>query len=375
MSEPSRRSVLTFGAATAATAAVAGCTPRREAEVTESPAESAAVPARGRHQAGVVSPALPQSQLISQVYTIDVPPAPLLAGLGSLIDDLTTTPLDGVVEPGDLTVTVGVGPRWVRAVDPDLPGAQELPPFTGEQIDDRHRGGDLWIQVCGTNSLAVGLAAAQLQEYLRQAGELRWAQGGWRGPYESTPDGHRAGRNLQGFQDGLVNPRSAEDLDEGVWIAQPSKAAGGTIAVIRRFRMDLPAWRALGAAGQERAVGRRKASSMALSGRANVNLGAKTADGRYRIPVDAHVRRAHPLDVGVPTMLRRSYSIDVPEPGLLFVSFQNELRTFTATMQRLVESDAMVATTTTTATGSFLVLPGATRERPLGSTVFGAGPP
>jgi dye decolorizing peroxidase len=99
------------------------------------------------------------------------------------------------------------------------------------------------------------------------------------------------------------------------------------------------------------------------------DLQAKTPDGQYLIPVDAHVRRSSALATGVPLMLRRGYPVDDPEPGLLFVSFQNSLRAFTATMERLDESDAMMEFATATASAHFLVLPGFDKGRPLGSTL------
>ncbi len=351
-------------------AATAGCADKGSVAAAPSAATPKRVPAFGGQQAGVTRPALPQSQLISQVYDVHGSPGPLLRQLGELIVTLTSKRFDDVVDPADLTVTVGVGPRLVRSVDPSLPGAEALPAFAGEEIEKGRRGGDLWVQVCGSDPLATGMAAVRIQEQVAADAKLLWSQRGWRGAYEPTPDGNEAGRNLQGFQDGIVQARSDEELREGVWMASPPALKGSTIAVVRRFRIDLAAWRAMGLAGQEAAVGRKRDSSMTLSGGPNVDLGAKTPDGRYKIPADAHVRRAHPLDAGVPVMLRRSYSIDDPEPGLLFVSFQNQLRTFAQTMQRLVESDRMISFTTTTATGSFLVLPGATAAAPLGSTLF-----
>ena len=101
------------------------------------------------------------------------------------------------------------------------------------------------------------------------------------------------------------------------------------------------------------------------------NLGAKTPDGRYLVPADAHVRRANPAVVGVGLMLRRSYSADEPAPGLLFISFQNDLRTFTATLTHMDTSDALLQFTTTTASATFLILPGFDRQHPLGSQLFG----
>jgi len=364
---PSRRGLLAFGAGTAAVVAT-GCGAATSRAATGT--TPAAVDVFGAEQAGITRPALPQAQLISQVYDVHSAPGPLLRRLGELVVALTGRPLDGVEEPEDLTVTVGVGPRLVRTVGAGLPGAEELPRYRGEEIAADHRGGDLWVQICGTNPLVTGMAAAEIQHALGGDVRLRWSQRGWRGDYQRTPDGHQAGRNLQGFQDGIVNPRSADELRDGVWLAGLSAVAGGTVAVIRRFRIDLGAWRDMGVPAQEAAVGRTKTGSAPLSGGRNVDLGAKTPDGRYKIASDAHVRRANPLDTGVPTMLRRSYSVDDPEPGLLFISFQNALRTFTATMQRLSESDRMLDVATTTATGSFLVLPGVTKSRPLGSTLF-----
>ena len=52
--------------------------------------------------------------------------------------------------------------------------------------------------------------------------------------------------------------------------------------------------------------------------------------------------------------------------GLLFVSFQKQLRTFVATQHRLVEGDAMMRYVTTTASSAFLILPGFTPDQPLG---------
>lgn len=374
----SRRGLLAFGSAVTAMG-VAGCGADRTPGPSAAPVPGGAgaageaggpVAADGTAQAGIDRPVLPQTHLTSLVLDLDVPPGPLLAALGTTIRTLTTEATDGV-DPGDLTVTVGVGPALVRRAGADLPGATDLPSYRREEMGERERGGDLWLQVCASDPLVVALAVATLEEQLRGSARLRWAQRGWRGAYAATPGDHQATRNVQGFQDGIVAPRSADELAEGVWLAGPVPVAGGTIAVLRRFRIDVAGWRRLGVEGQEAAVGRRRDSSLALSGGADIDLGAKTPDGQYLVPADAHVRRAHARDAGVPLMLRRSYSIDDPDPGLLFVSFQSTLRAFTATMQRLEESDRMLDFATTTATGTFLVLPGHAEDRPLGAGLFG----
>jgi len=330
------------------------------------------VAAHGVEQAGIARPELPQPGLVSLVLDLHAAPAPLLAGLGRLIARITATGLDRTaVAAGDLTVTVGVGPALVAAVDPTLPGAHELPAYRREEVPDHARGGDLWVQVCGSDRLAVAMAVVEIQEWLADRATVRWSQRAWRGDDTAAPGGHPVPRNLQGFQDGIVNPRTSTELSDSVWLPRPARLAGGTIAVVRRFRFDLAGWRALGVHHQQQAVGRELVSSRALSGGDDVDVNAKTPDGRYRIPLDAHVRRANPSALGVGMMLRRSYSIDDPEPGLLFVSFQRSLRTFTATMDSLDHGDRMLGFATTTATGTFLVLPGFSADRPLGSMLFG----
>jgi dye decolorizing peroxidase len=337
------------------------------------------VPATGAHQAGVATPDPPQPHLRLAVFDVDTDPAPLLAGLGEAVRALTSAAApDGLagLAPGDLTCTIGVGPRLVGAVDPGLPGARPLPGYRREAIESGAAGGDLMVQCCASDPLLPGLAVTALAAATGPGLVPRWAQDAVRGPAVPVGgDGATAARNLLGFADGIVVPRNPPAYDRDVWLAGPAPVAGGTIAVVRRMWIDVAGFGALPVDRQEAVIGRTRADSVPLSGGApgaDVDLNAKSPDGRYLIPADAHVRRAHPLAAGVATMARRSYSITGPEPGLLFISFQRELRTFTATMARMEGADALLAYTTTTATGTFLVLPGFDAERPLGSTLFGA---
>lgn len=312
----------------------------------------------GDTQAGVARPAA-QAHCDLSVWDV-AEPAGVLRRLSGRIDALADG--DGLagLPPAGLTVTVGVGPRLV---DPALPGGQELPLFPGDQVDDRHRGGDLLLQVCADDPLVVSLAVATLVD-----ADLvpRWRQAGFRGAL--GPDGHA--RNLLGFADGIVVPRGEDELRKEVWLDSPAAVRGGTIAVVRRMRLDVAGFLALPVGQQERVLGRRRDTAEPLSGGgadAEIDLGAKTSDGQYLVPADAHVRRAHPLTSGSGLMLRRGYSYDngPGDRGLLFVSFQKQLRTFVATQHRLVEGDALMRYATTTASATFLVLPGFTPDRPL----------
>lgn len=139
------------------------------------------------------------------------------------------------------------------------------------------------------------------------------------------------------------------------------------------MELDLPRFATLSVADQEAVLGRHRATGIPLSGgtiTSAPDLGAKTPDGRYLIPAHAHVRRANANVVGVGLMFRRSYSTDEPAPGLLFMSFQNDLRTFTNTLTHMENSDALLRFITTTASATFLILPGFDQQRPLGASLF-----
>ncbi|WP_030796720.1 Dyp-type peroxidase [Streptomyces sp. NRRL S-337] len=378
---PSRRRFLDVTGAVVAAGLTAGCTSdsaQSDRHARTPAATPAPVAAMGRHQAGITLPQPAQPNLLAVVADLGttVAPGPLLTELGQAIRTLTTgtDPRLLGLPPGDLTVTVGVGPRLVRTAGASLPGTTDLPRFSRERIAPRARGGDLLIQICASDALLLPVAAAAL---LDQAGDRireRWRQSGRHGTNVSVGNGLTASRNPLGFIDGIVGPRTTAEQQRDLWLAGPPAVAGGTLAVLRRMELDLPRFAALSVAEQEAVFGRRRASGVPLSGGSAASgpeLGAKTPDGRYLVPADAHVRRAHATAVGVGLMLRRSYSTDEPAPGLLFISFQNDLRTFTATLTHMDTSDALLPFTTTTASATFLILPGFDRQHPLGSQLFG----
>ncbi|MFF9480128.1 Dyp-type peroxidase [Streptomyces sp. NPDC014733] len=373
--QPSRRAFLDVTGAMMAAGLTAGCTPAPARQHAPTPGP---VPATGRHQAGITLPRPAQAHLLAVVADLGatVAPGPVLAELGQAIRTLTagTDPRLLGLPPGDLTVTVGVGPRLVRTAGASLPGAADLPRFSRERIAPRAHGGDLLIQICAGDPLLLPAVASAL---LDQAGDRvreRWRQSAHRGAQVSVGNGLTAPRNPLGFLDGIVGPQTPAEQRRDLWLTGPPAVAGGTLAVLRRMELDLPRFAALSVAEQEAVFGRRRASGVPLSGgtaAAGPDLGAKTPDGRYLVPADAHVRRAHATVVGAGLMLRRSYSIAAPAPGLLFISFQNDLRTFTATLTHMDVSDALLPFTTTTAGATFLILPGFDRRRPLGSPLFG----
>lgn len=368
-----RRAFLGVVAASTATGVV-GCStePGSAGKVATEPVDQTVpIEPTGSQQAGVARPAVSQANLLMLVLDLlpDADLRSLLASVGKEIIDLASGEVSEGLAPGDLTVTVGIGPSIVRSISSELPGAEELPEFQRERIAPADRGGDLMLQICAADPIVAAVAAGRLETLLTGVAQLRWRQRGFRGAIDDTG----APRNGMGFHDGLVVPRSEEEFAEGVWLGDETALAGGSLVTLRRFALDLDAFSSLSVEEQERVVGRRKRDGAPLSGgdaATEPDLHAKTPDGQYLIPVDAHVRRSNPLAAGVDLMLRRSYVIEHPEPGLLFISFQRELRTFVSTLQRMEESDALLDFATATASASFLVLPGFTDDRPLGHQLW-----
>ena len=382
--------------ATAATGAVAvGLHQSGDDARTEGHHEpsSDVMPPTGPTQAGVDRPGTPQRfGLLAVLDLPDVRPdetAHRLARLGGTIVALVRERSPGSgpdgpggppEEPGDLTVTVGVGPRVVAAVDPDLPGATDLPRFAHDDaIAEVRTGGDVLLALHGSDPAVLSEALRSLRGTLGDA-TLRWSEHCYRGPGRGT-----VARNPLGFHDGIAVPHSAEELARDVWLPGPAdggdvRVAGGTICVLRRLVLDTDRFARLSVRRQESVIGRRRSDGAPLSGGGpsdDVDLRAKTPQGEYLVPADSHARAAHPSFTGSRLMLRRGYAFSTPssggtpgESGLFFVCFQREIDTFVRTQHRLDETDALGSFVTPTASATFLVLPGFDDARPLGSTLL-----
>ena len=362
-----RRNVLMSAAALAAGAAGVYTVSRTTQGNASVPAASTGAPVYGAHQAGVDRPVDPQSFALLSVLDVSARTrgevADVLARLGRMIG-ATTSDRDG-----DLTVTVGIGPRLTRLAGIARPGREPLPTFAGDhRIVALYTGGDLLLAIHGSDADRI----EQVRDHLvsTMSAHERWAQHGFR---HNAGDGRA--RNPLGFLDGVVIPRTAAELKKNVWIPD-GPAADGTVCVVRRLKLDVERFRSLPIRRQERIIGRRLSDGAPLSGAgpfAQVDLEAKTPDGEYVVPEHAHARAAHPSFTGSHLMLRRSYSYEngTADQGVLFVSFQRDLATFVRTQQRLDEVDELMRFATTTASGSFLVLPGFDHRRPLGATLFG----
>jgi dye decolorizing peroxidase len=326
----------------------------------------------GRTQAGIARPERPQSFGQFQIADLaDVGDISFLPGLGRRVAQLVSEPPPDLLPSGasDLTVTIGLGPRVVHALNPSLPGAEPLPMFQGdEKIPAGANGGDLLISCCADDPSILPAVVNDILGLIPDASR-RWSQFGYRGPSRGP-----IGSNPLGFVDGISVPRTAQQLADNVWM--DGALGGATICVMRRLRLRITDFTNLPVADRAKVIGRRPDGVPLSGGTADdeVNLDAKNPDGTYQIPVDAHVRLASPLRTGSHHMLRRSYSFDngSGDAGLLFTCYQRELRTFAITQQQLDHGDRLMQFVQPTGSAAFLILPGFTESAPLGSQLRAA---
>ena len=335
----------------------------------------------GEHQQGIALPETPQRHGLLSVYDFADRDAP---DFGATLQSALVAITAAIVERAskgdatDLSISVGLGPLALRALDAGLPEAVELPDFLDDdQISPQSRGGDLLIGVYGSNSAEVQSAAARTVRDI--VGLLpRWEQRGKRGPGSGT-----IVRNPLGHKDGIIVPRSKAELDENVWIAE-GPLAGGTVCVVRRVRLRVDDFSALSIARQGQIIGRHKIDGSPLSGGGpddEIDLTAKASTGDLLVGAHAHARAAHPSFTGSALMLRRGYAFDngeaslsdgsvVADTGLLFICFQRDLDSFVKTQLRLDEIDDLRAYMTVTASASFVMLPGFQPGSALGAALF-----
>ncbi|WP_311208386.1 MULTISPECIES: Dyp-type peroxidase [unclassified Aeromicrobium] len=395
MAEPhrglTRRALLatgSVGAAGVVVGAAGGTALGRDASAEDPGARTVAF--RGVHQAGVTTPPQDHGVLVAfdlvdgvdadalrrllTIWTDDV--ERLMSGRPGLAD----TEPELSLRPSGLTVTLAVGAGAVAAAGVEVPSwLGPLPDFEIDRLEDRWNGGDLLLQVCGDDELAVSHAVRLLTKEARTFVTVRWVQRGFRGPLRQD----RMPRNLMGQVDGTANPGPAEhdalvwrDADDG----GPAWLVGGTTMVVRRISMDLDTWDEIDRPARERTIGRRLDDGRPLTGgrlEDDPDLSAVDENGLEVIDPFAHVRRARPND-RKQRILRRPYNYDDPPPagaltdaGLVFVSFQADVeRQFLPIQRRLAELDLLNQWTTPVGSAVFAVLPGARRGEILGQPLL-----
>ena len=293
-----------------------------------------------------------------------------------------------------LTLTFGFGPSLFTkngkprfGLDGKQPKAlRELPHFPADNLDPARSGGDLCVQACAHDPQVAVHAIRNLSRIAFGRAAIRWAQLGF-GRTSSTSTQQDTPRNLFGFKDGTANLKAEEtkDLEKFVWV-QPGDdsgadwMAGGSYLVARRINMHIETWDRSSAREQENIVGRDRLEGAPLSGGkefSEPDFKLKGRDGPI-IPVDSHVRLAHPDFNNGTKMLRRGYnftdgsnSLGRLDAGLFFIAFVRDPDTHYIPMQTTLSAqDSMMEYLQHTGSGLFAVPPGVKKGEYVGQSLF-----
>ena len=298
--------------------------------------------------------------------------------------------------PSGLTITVGFGRTLFEKDGKDRFGIRhqlperliDLPHFPADDLDPALTGGDLCVQACADDPQVAVHAVRNLSRIAFGTAAVRWSQLGF-GRTSSTSTAQTTPRNLFGFKDGTANLKAEEPaaVDEHVWVAKGDDAgadwlAGGSYLVARRISMHIETWDRAPLSEQEAIIGREKGGGAPLSGGTEfteVDFAKKGANGEPRIPVDAHVRLAHPTHNDGVHLLRRGYNftdgtdgLGRLDAGLFFIAFvRDPVKQYVPMQNTLSRDDPMMEYVVHTGSGLFAVPPGPTDATQFyGSSLF-----
>ncbi|MEU4689130.1 iron uptake transporter deferrochelatase/peroxidase subunit [Actinoplanes sp. NPDC023714] len=334
----------------------------------------------GVRQAGIVTPAQDRlhfvafdvitrnrEELVAMLENWTAAAARMTAGLDAgtmgAVGGIPEAPPDDTGEAiglpaSGLTLTIGFGPSLFTkfGLAKQRPVVlEDLPHFPGDAIDPKISGGDIGIQACAHDPQVAVHAIRNLARIGMGVVSVRWSQLGF-GRTSSTSTSQATPRNLFGFKDGTANLKAEETalLDEHLWVRDgdgPSWMTGGSYLVTRKIRMIVETWDRTPLGEQEAIVGRTKGSGAPLGGTSEFDEPDFTAqsDGKPVIPLEAHVRLAHPTQNRGARLLRRGYNfvdgsdgLGRLDAGLFFIAYQRDPRTgFIPVQTALARKDVM----------------------------------
>jgi deferrochelatase/peroxidase EfeB len=399
-----RRALLASSGAAAAVAAAAGVGygAGQEGDDATPPGAGHTVDFYGEHQAGIATPA--QDRLHFAAFDVTdgtkadelrdllkewTAASGTMAGgqpIGSGVAASQIAPPDDTGEaldltPAHLTVTFGIGPSLFDdrfGLAAQKPAAlTALPDLPGDALDRDRSDGDLCVQACANDPQVAFHAVRNLARIGRGLVTVRWSQLGF-GRTSTTSRAQATPRNLMGFKDGTANIKleDAKALADHVWVGsradEPAWLRGGSYLVARRIRMLIEVWDRAALGDQEQTIGRTKVIGAPLGGTDEFQtLKPKT------LPVDSHVRLAHPEINGGTKILRRGYSftdglesLGELDAGLFFLAYMRDPEAFITLQNRLGSHDALNEYIKHVGSGLWAIPPGIKPGGYVGETLF-----
>src|SRR3569833_2802245 len=125
--------------------------------------------------------------------------------------------------PGADAPGAGVGASLLRRFGAPVPDELDpLPPFLGDELDERRSDGDLGVLVTADDALVIAHALRTLTRLARGTVRVRWQMRGFSAAGGVVTGPIATPRNLMGQLDGTGNPRPSDDgFDEQVFAAHP----------------------------------------------------------------------------------------------------------------------------------------------------------
>jgi deferrochelatase/peroxidase EfeB len=373
-----------------------------------------AYPFHGRHQAGIVTPAQDRlhfasfdvttqsrEELVALLEAWTEAAAAMTAGHAVGAGQATgydSPPTDtgealGLPSSG-LTLTFGFGPTLFEKDGRDRFGLSDrrptalrrLPHFPADNLDPQRSDGDLCVQACAHDPQVAVHAIRNLARIGFGTVAMRWAQLGF-GRTSSTTRAQDTPRNLMGFKDGTANLRAEDtaEIEKFVWVgegddARASWLTGGSYLVARRIKIQVEPWDRTSLSEQEALIGRERAHGAPLSGGTEFSEIDLSIEGRGGplIPMDSHVRLAHPSQNGGTRLLRRGYNftdgtdnLGRLDAGLFFIAFVRDPDEHYIPMQlQLSSKDGLMEYLQHTGSGLWAVPPGVREGEHVGQALF-----
>ena len=390
----SRRAAFGFAGAGLAAGALAGAAGGYAAGGEDAPADKIldTYPFRGKHQAGILTPA--QDNMFCAAFDVTATDPEELKQLlsdwtvaaqqmtaGELVggepnENKQAVPRDTGeawgYKPNGLTITFGFGRSlFVDSDGKDRFGiakkmpkilSEGMPKFANENIRSADSDGDLLVQACSNDAQVCAHAIRNLNRIAMGTAKMRWSQTGY-GRTSSTSVAQETPRNLFGFKDGTNNIKSEDGdakLNEHLWVQKGDDSgadwmAGGTYFVVRKIHMFAEMWDNLRLIEQEQTFGRDKRYGAPLnvtaptSGKDEfkpIDFKAKNKEGELEVPADSHIAIVNPEQNKGRWMLRRGYNYTEGSDALGRLSaglfFVRDPRTnFYPILDKMTQKDAL----------------------------------
>ena len=283
--------------------------------------------------------------------------------------------------PARLTITFGFGYSLfekIGASDVWPISETKIPSYSIDKLESQWSDGDFLIQAAGDDSISIFHAVHELARDAAPFATIRWQQRGF-----SNAAGVNVGhdpRSLFGQVDGTANAKSGTpEFQKRTWSTSPANFVGGSTMVIRRIRFNFGTWDRLSTNKKDAALGRKLVDGAPISGgdlTTPLDLDTKKPGGGYVIPEDAHVRNAFTQPGRGITRRGANYDDNyltdgTHDAGLIFTSYQSELKKFLDIQSALSMMDSLNKWTTPVGSALFIIPTGIQKGDWVGSSLLG----